>query len=221
MIGDHIFQTLNQNMWSYNETRSIKAEMVSAVFTALSPILSINRCSVNMFWRKKDSRIFRIGSMPEYLEYLAIPYTDLCKGRQSLGWEGFGGSKEQQKHNLTQIQTDEAARPSQPLAPGAKTGSWSHLQPANPTKTDHNMNWMTCKLEAELFPKTSCFGVPARGQRLTRRQQSAEQRHCQECALTCLTCVSISANYWSLVITLDTVLLSCDKNELDGWATAH
>ena len=45
----HIFQTLGQNIRSYNEISSIEAVTVSAVVTAISPILSINRCSISTF----------------------------------------------------------------------------------------------------------------------------------------------------------------------------
>lgn len=120
---------------------------------------------------------------------------------------------------------------SQPTAPGAKTGSWSFLQAANTTKIDHNMNWMTCKLEAELFPKRLALDLifqpegsswPRDNWVLSHWAYYPSFSHFQECVLTCLTCVSISANYWPLVITyIWHCFASCDKNEQDSWATVY
>lgn len=119
-----------------------------------------------------------------------------------------------------------AAGDSQPLTPRAQKASWSHLQAANTAKMDHNMNWMTCKLEAE-GPR-----LPARGQQLTQSQLSAgalgrlsilRQHGTFRNAAWPVWPVHPSGQIigpWSL-LTLDIVLPSWDENEHDSWATAH
>ena len=213
-------------MGSYNEINSIKTETVSAVFAALSPILSINRCSINMFWRKEDSKIFRIGSAPESSECLVTADTDLCKGRKSLGRGGLWGNKEQQKHNLTRTQTGGAHWPQPAPAPEVPPGCRYHRD-----GPQHDLNGLQTR--SWVMSKMSCFGphLPARGQQLPQESWVPGRWACCPPFRQGVTFKNVPWPVWPVcpsqqitgpwsLLTLD-IVWPCDKNEQDSWATAY
>lgn len=96
------------------------------------------------------------------------PQTLIC-AKEERPWTRrvWGGLKTAEtQFNINPNWRWQPATPS-PWSPRAQKDSWSHLQAANTAKMNHNMNWMTCKLEAE-GPR-----LPARGQQLTPSQLSA------------------------------------------------